>query len=207
MSGRDRQAFQFGGDHSVIARGGSENLARQFQPCGQTGIAAGFELRCNTLIVRGVGNHRDAFPILCGGAQHGRSADIDIFHQLFGGQVRLRRGRFERIQIHDNQVDCRDAMLFRLFLILRQIAAIEQPAVNLRVQRLDAAAQHFRPSGKFRHVFDGHSGFAQQLCGAAGGKDFDMQRGKTFCNLQNSSFIEYADQCALHRHVEILPLR
>jgi hypothetical protein len=28
MSGRDRQTFQFGGDHSVIARGGSEDLAR-----------------------------------------------------------------------------------------------------------------------------------------------------------------------------------
>ena len=80
----------------------------------------------------------------------------------------MRRGCFKRIEIHDHQIDRRDAVLLRLLLILGMIAPIQQPAVHFRMQSFHAPAQHFRPAREFRNVFHRHAFFAQQLCRAAG---------------------------------------
>ena len=89
---------------------------------------------------------------------------------------------FKRIEIHDHQVDRRDAVLLRLFLILGVMAPVQQPAMHFWVQRFHAAAEHFRPAGEFRHIFHRHALFAQQFCRAAGRQDLDLQRRKLLAN-------------------------
>ena len=55
--------------------------------------------------------------------------------------------------------------------MLRQVAAGEDAAVDLRVQRLDAAVEHFRKPGVVGDFGHGDAGIAQHLGGAAGGQD------------------------------------
>ena len=94
----------------------------------------------------------------------------------------FRRRRLKRIQIHDHQIDRRDAVLRRLLAVFRFSAAEQNAAVHFRVQRLHAPAQHFRPAGQVGNVAHGDARFAQQLGRAAGRNNFDLQRGEPRAN-------------------------
>ena len=72
----------------------------------------------------------------------------------------LRCGRFKRIKIHYDEIDRRDAMFLRLRLVFLVLAAIEQTAVHLRMERFHPSAKHFRPAGKVRNIF--HRDFASR---------------------------------------------
>ena len=82
--------------------------------------------------------------ILCRGTHHRGPADVDVLHGLLIRTVRPRdRGR-ERIEIDDEQVDGRDAVLRHHRFV--RAAPPEQAAVNLRMQRLHAPIHDFRES-------------------------------------------------------------
>lgn len=44
-------------------------------------------------------------------AEHGRAADVDVLDGVLEGAVRLRDGGFERVEVHDDEVDELDAVL------------------------------------------------------------------------------------------------
>ena len=125
MAASDREAFQFSGDHSVVARCCSKNFSRQIEPCGERGLAIRFKFRCDATVVGGIGHDRDAFPILRRRAQHCGAADIDIFDEFFRGQFSFGSSGFKGIQVHDYKIDRRDAVFRSLLLIFREIAAVE----------------------------------------------------------------------------------
>ncbi len=201
MCGFGGEALEFGGDHAVVGGGGGENFARQIEAGGERSVFVGFQFRGYTIVIGGIGDDRDAFEIFCGGAQHGGPADIDVFDQLSGGEICFGGGFGEGIEIHDHQIDGRDAVFGGLLLIFRVAAAEEQAAVHFGMQRFYASAEHFRPAGKFGDVFHGDAGVAQEFGGAAGGENFDAQRGEPLGEFQNAGFVKYTDQCALHCHV------
>ncbi len=116
----------------------------------------------------------------------------------------LRGGSFKGIEIYDDEIDRSDAMLSGLFLIVGVFAAIEQAAVDLGMEGLYAAAEHFGPACEVGDVAHGDTGFAKQLRGATGRKNLDAQSGEPLCELHDTRFIEHADERALHRH-ECLP--
>ena len=120
------QALEVHGDDAVVARGHGKNLARQLQPQIQCCFTLGFKRGGDASIVGRVGDHGDAFEILSGGTQHGGTADINIFDQLFGRKIFLGGGGFERIEVHDDQVDRGNAVFSGLLLIVRIVAAVEQ---------------------------------------------------------------------------------
>ena len=168
MTTCDRETFQFSGDHSVVARCGGKNFSRQFELCCERGLAIRFKFRGHATVVGGIGYNRDAFPVLCRRAQHRGTADIDIFDELFRSESGFGRSGLKGIKIHDHKIDRRDAVFRRLLLVFRKVAPVEQAAMNFWMKRLDAAAKHFRPAGKFRNVFYDDSGIPQQFGSAAG---------------------------------------
>jgi hypothetical protein len=80
-----REPLKFGGDQTVVARGGCKDFASQFEPRREGSLSRRVELFRHSRIVGGIGYDRDAFKVFCGGAQHRGSADVDIFDELFRG--------------------------------------------------------------------------------------------------------------------------
>src|SRR4029077_635740 len=83
------------------------------------------------------------------------------------------------------------------------IAAIQQPAVHFRVQRLHAPAQHFGPTSKFGDILHCYAFVAQQFCRAAGRENLDLQGREPPGQLHDPGLVEYAQQRPFHSHVSL----
>ena len=115
--------------------------------------------------------------ILRRGADQRRPADVDILDASCEiGAARDRR--LERIEIDREQVDRRDRVLGERPLVLVVAAHGEQPAVNPRMQRLDAPIQHLGALRDLGDVGDLDPGLAQGLGRAAGRDDLDALLAK-----------------------------
>ena len=92
-------------------------------------------------IVGGIDDDGDVLVILRRRAQHRRAADVDVLDRVGERAVGPRGGRFERIEIDDQQIDRRDVVLRHHRIV--GAAPAEQAAVHFRMQRLDAAVHDF----------------------------------------------------------------
>ncbi len=72
-----------------------------------------------------------------------------------------RDGGLERVEVAHQQVDRGDAVRRHLLDVRRPVPAAEQPAMDLRDQRLDPAVQDLREAGVVRHLRDRDAGRAQ----------------------------------------------
>ena len=79
---------------------------------------------------------------------------------------------FERIKIHDDEIDRLDPMFLCGGFVLFFSAQIKQAAMHFRVQRFDPALEHFRETGEVGNVADFDSFLTEEARGAAGGNDF-----------------------------------
>ena len=61
---------------------------------------------------------------------------------------------FERVDIHNQQIDGENAVLMHRVFMGTQVAVTEEAAVNHRVQSLDAAIHHLWEFRQLAHVFD-----------------------------------------------------
>ena len=93
--------------------------------------------------------------ILGGGADHGRSADVDVLDQFFESHAWLGGSFLEGVEIHDDHVYRLDAMLGNSGGVRGIFAAIQDSAMNLGMQSLDAAIEHFGEASEFRDIFYG----------------------------------------------------
>ena len=118
------------------------------------------------VVVIRANDDRNTIVVLRCGADHGRSADIDILDGLINGRVFTGDGLFERIQVDDQKIDRLDAVLFHNRLI--RTAATEQSAVDEWMQRLDAAVHDFRKARLLRHLDNLETGVTKLAAGAAG---------------------------------------
>jgi len=193
-------ALEIHGDEAVVAGSGGEDFAGEIEAGFEGGVAVGFDFVGDAVVVFGFGDDGDAFEIFGGGAEHGGAADVDIFDELFGGEIGFGGGGFEGIEIDDDEIDGRDAVFGGGLLIFGEVAAEEKAAVNFGVQSFYAAAEHFWPAGEFGDVFDGDVLFAEKFGGAAGGKEFDVAGGETAGEIDDAGFVRNAEQGALHSH-------
>ena len=154
-------------------------------------------------VVGRIGDHGDAVHILRRRTNHGRAADVDIFDELFDGEIGARGGGFERIQIHDHQINRRDSLLPHLIAVGGFAAAEQDAAMDLGMQRLDASAEHFRPAGEVGDIAHGQAGIAQQLGGAAGGNDLDLGGGQGAREFHDAGLVVNAYQCAFDGHSDL----
>ena len=113
-------------------------------------------------------------------------------HARFGGRL------LEGIKIHHNHVDGLDSVLGDRGAVRGIGSAMEDPAVNFGVQRLDPAVQHLGEAGDFGNVFDRNAGIAQQLGRAAGGDEFDAHMGELAGEIRQAGLVGHAENGALN---------
>src|SRR6184192_2165946 len=164
-----------------MTRSRGKNFLRQLQPRRKPGVARAFEIFRRR-------------------AQHGGTADVDVLDELFGSQSRLSGCRLERVKVHYHKIDRSDAVFLRLLLILRMFPPKEQAAVHLWMQRFHASAKHFGPAGEVGNIAHRDAVFAQELCGSAGRKNFDLPSRKTFGKVDDSSFVKNTEERPLYCH-------
>ena len=165
------------GDRTVVLRGVREYFFGQ----RELGFIADFtlvgvQLGQHRRVIGRIANDDHVLVVLGRRTQHGRTADVDVFDRVFQLALVFGHGLLERIQVHHDQIDGRDAVLFQGLHVFRKIAPRQDPAMHLRMQRLDAAVQHFREAGVIGDFGHLHAIVGQHLGGAAGRKNFDAQR-------------------------------
>ena len=121
--------------------------------------ASGCRWRCSPLardflqhsgVIGRIDQHGDVGVVLGGGAQHRRSADVDVLDRLVVAAVGPGDGGRERIEVDHQQVDRLDAVLRSS--PPRRCRAGRAGRRGLRVQRLDAPVHDLREAGVVGHL-------------------------------------------------------
>jgi len=85
--------------------------------------------------------------------------------------------------------------------MLRLVAAMEQPAVDLGMERLDPALKQLREPGKLGNVGDNDAESADEFRGAAGGQDVDAAPGQAARKGLQTGLVGDGNQGSLNAHV------
>ena len=146
-------------DRSVVFSGSCKDRLRTFAAQRHGGGASiGAHLGNDSWVLRTISDDRHALEILCSTPQHRWSANINVLDGVMLCNAGLRNRRFERVEIHADQIDRRNAVRGHGRHVFWIVAHAEQSAVHFGVQRLDASVHHLWKSSD---AFDGHDGNAR----------------------------------------------
>ena len=180
-------------DHRIVLGGMGICLGRELQPQSGSRIAVSPNLRKDRVIIRRVAHYGHVLVVLGRTAQHRRSADVDILDRLvhrhpFAGD-RLTEG----IEIHAHHVDELDAVLPQRFQVVRIVAASQQAAVHLGMERLDTSVADLREPRHIADVDHLHAAFSQQFHRTAGGDHLPAELSKSARELHHAGLIAHTD--------------
>ena len=127
----------FGGEAAAVLNGGDSLFSAEQLQQVSVGVLAG--------------DNDYVTEVLCGSAYEGDAAYVNLFDYLFFRGV-FGDIFFERVEVHDHEVDARNL----IFLLLRQVRCLfpaeEYTAHDFRMKGLHSASEDGRVSG---HVLDG----------------------------------------------------
>ncbi len=147
-------------------------------------------------IIGDAGDDGDVFKVFGGGADHGRAADVDVFNEVAEGDAGLSSGLLEGVEIDDHHVDGLDAVRGDGGFVLGIAANVEQAAVDLGMQGLDAAIEHLGKAGQFADVLAPKGRPRAARGGAAGGDQFDAEAGQNAGKVDQAGLVGNAQQGA-----------
>ena len=115
---RSRLAQLFGipgRDGGIVGCCACIGLGREFPAKRHADLTIGrLHFGQHSIDIAAIGTDGHERAILCSGAQHGRSANVDVFNAGF--EVRAGSdGRFEGVEVHVNQVDCANTVRLGIF--------------------------------------------------------------------------------------------
>ena len=136
------------GDRGVIGGGARKRLGgqppAQRKRCHAAVPRQVFEHQC---VIGGLDDDRNIAVVLGRGADHRRTADVDILDAV--GKARAaRHGLRERVEIDDYEVDGADVMRAQRLGMPGIVADGQKPAMYRRMQGLDATVHHFRKASE-----------------------------------------------------------
>ena len=134
--------------------------------------------------------------ILAGGAQQRRPADVDLLDQLVERRLGVLRRLGERIEVDDDEIDQLDPLRPDRLEIVGTVAAREDAAVDLRVQRLDPAVHHLGKAGDVRDVGDRQPGLGDGLRRSAGRDELDAAGGEPAREVDQPGLVRNTQNCA-----------
>ena len=155
-----------------------ECLGREPPPsvAGEPAVLA--QLLEHLLVLLRARDGRHVLEVLCRRAQHRRPADVDHLDGLLLVHAPLRDRGAERIEVDADEVERFDLLLGEGGGILCLVASGEDPAVDARMQRLHASAEHL---GRVRDVLDARDVDAQlgeRRRRAAAGDELEAEVGE-----------------------------
>ncbi len=156
----------------------------------------GLQFFQNSCVVGRIDHNCNIGMVFCGGADHGRATNVDVFDRGLQIAIRLGDGLFEGVKIDDDHVDRSDSVCCHHRVI--DSAAAQDAAVHFWMQGFHPAVHHFRKTRVIRYFGDGYIMFGQQFRGTAGGEQFDSQAVQAAAKLENAGFIGDADQRTGH---------
>ena len=122
-----------------------------------------------------IGHDGHAGVILGRGPDHRRPADVDLLDQRVEGDPGPIRGRGERVEIHDDELERSDRRRRELLPMVDQSAVGEDPGVDPRMERLDPSVEHLREAGHRRDVGHRQAGLAERPSGPAGRHELEAE--------------------------------
>ncbi|TLD22845.1 hypothetical protein PspLS_07561 [Pyricularia sp. CBS 133598] len=147
-------------------------------------------------VVGRVAQDGDARVVLCGGADQGDAANVDLLNGLGDGDVDLGDGVLEGVQVADDVVDLIDALLGKILLVRLEVAG-QDAGVHGRVEGLDPASQHLGGLGDGRDVsgcrYRAEAGFPDHLGGTSRRKDANIVLDEAFSQIQESCLVVDGD--------------
>jgi hypothetical protein len=195
QAGRKRLVFgrlllgEPGVDRGVVGCGALEGLARELAPRRLAEHAALAQLLEHRTVVAGIHDHADVRVILRGRANHRGSADVDLLDGFGARHIGTRDRLLERVQIHDDEVDRRDLLRRQIRAVVFAVAPRQDAAVDARVQRLDAAAQHLGTPRQRRDLGHLEPVVGQDSSGSARGDQLDAQLRQRPCELDETALV------------------
>jgi hypothetical protein len=144
--------------------GGSEPESLLRQPpagCAAQSAVAALQFFNEDRVIGHARNDRHVLEVFGRRAHHRWAADVNVLDQMTKCDAGLRGGFLKSIEIHNHHVDRLNAVRGDCGLVLGVAANVEQAAVNLGVEGLDAAVEHLGKAGQFADVFDSKAGLAQ----------------------------------------------
>ncbi len=192
LVGEARQVVR---DRAVVLRGVREHLGRETEVRFVTHrIVVRAHLVEHNRVIGRIDHHGHVAMVFRSGAQHRRAADVDVLDRVFQRALFLRHRLHERVQVHDEQIDRRNAVLLERGHVFRQVAAREDAAVHLRVQRLHAPVKHFREARVVGDFGDGQARVREQFRGAAGRQDLDAEVRQRFGEIDDAGLVGNGDE-------------
>ena len=156
-------------DHRVVRRGPFKTLSQFKAEFSRNGSAV-FSFLPSPGIISRISHNGHRLVVFGRRSEHGRAPDIDKFNRFMKLEVSFCRCRFERIKIHDHEVNRLNPVLPGLLTVAFFRAKIKKPSVNLGMKGLDAAIKHFGKSGKFVNRPGRHTGFPKRFKSPARGR-------------------------------------
>ena len=110
----------------------------------------------------------------------------------------LRNRRFERVEIHADQIDRRNAVRGHGRHVFWIVAHAEQSAVHFGVQRLDAPVHHLGKAGDVADVHHRQTGLGQGFGGTARGHQLEASRGQRLAKRHQALLIRNTQNRTAH---------
>ena len=151
--------------------------------------AVAIEFRQDLGIAGRADDNEHVAEVLGGGADQAGPADVNLLDQIVEGNPRLRRSLDERIEVDAHEIDQADAMRIGRGEVFGMRSAREDAAMNLGVQRLDAAVHHLGKAGDVRHVAHRQAGVGQGPRRPAGGDEFEATLGEAAGKVDEAGFV------------------
>ncbi len=123
-------------------------------------------------------------------------SDVDVLDGIDIANARSRDRLLEGVEVQHDQIDAGDAVLRHDGVILTTPA--ENAAVNLGMQRLDAAIHDLGEPGDLGHVGHRQAGLPNRPGGTAGAEDLDIARCEFPGQIDDAGLVGNTEQGAPH---------
>ena len=185
-----------GRDRRLVRRGRRERLRGQLAPRVERQLARGAQLVEHEAVPVGARHGGHEGEVLGGGAQHRRAADVDHLDGLLLADPELGDHRGERVEVGTDEVERLDPLVGERGEVVGAVAAGEDAAVDARVQRLHAAAEHLGRRGDDLDAGRRRGRALDVLGGAAARHQLEAQLGQAAREVVEAGLVVHGDQRA-----------
>ncbi len=182
---------QVRGNGRVVARGAREGAHRPQAAALEAG-ASGLEGMDHLGVLGGIVRHDHIGVVLGRGPQQRDAADVDLLDRR--RLVERRRPVLERVERHRDQIDRLEPARHELGEVGRPGASRQDRRVDVRMQRLDPAAQQLRESGPCLDRGDRDAVLPEMPGGPARGDDARSPLGQRAGEVRGAALVREREQ-------------